>query len=242
MTLPNQKCILQHQIGDLQDFTKTQHMKLNSNKTKCIPFINSTTKDFVPQILTEDNTYLEVIYQLKLFGIVLTSQLTWSAHVEYTIGRVNKILWQITRFKRLGAPREKLITLYVLKVRSVLMFGAVTFHSSLSQELSRKLELQQKKALAIILGSQYKSYNNALMITALPRLDALREEQSLKWALKAQIHPKHSDMFPLTQSDVNTRYKKKFQEYFCRSSKYYNSAIPYMTRKLNNYYTMKPIK
>ena len=80
------------------------------------------------------------------------------------------------------------------------------------------------------------------MITALPRLDALREEQSLKWALKAQIHPKHSDMFPLTQSDINTRYKKKFQEYFCRSSKYYNSSIPYMTRKLNDYYTMKPIK
>ena len=54
-------------------------------------------------------------------------------------GRVNKTLWQITRFKRLGAPREKLITLYLIKVRSVLMFGAASFHSSLSQELNRHL-------------------------------------------------------------------------------------------------------
>ena len=242
LTLPSQKCILQHKIADLQDFTREQHMKLNSSKTKCLPFINSMTKDFVPQILTEDNSCLEVIYQLKLVGIVITSQLTWSAHIEYTIGRVNKILWQITRFKRLEASQEKLITLYILKVRSVLMFGAVTFHSSLTQELSRKLELHQKKALAIILGSQYKSYNNALLLTALPRLDTLREEQCINWALKAQVHPKHSDMFPLTQTDVNTRYKKKFQEYFCRSSKYFNSAIPYMTRKLNDYYAMNPKK
>ena len=77
-------------------------------------------------------------------------------------------MWQITWLKRLGALQEKVITLYILKVRSVLMFGAVTFHSSPTQELSRKLELQQKKALEIILGSQYNSYNNALLLTALP--------------------------------------------------------------------------
>ena len=123
-----------------------------------MPFVNSLTKDFVPHLSIQNEECLEVIYQLKLVGLVLTSDLCWNAHVDYTVGRVNKILWQLTRFRRLGAPREKLITLYILKVRSVLMFGAVSFHSSLTQELSRKLELQQKKALAIILGSQYKSY------------------------------------------------------------------------------------
>ena len=237
LTLPHHKSILQHQIEDLKIFTKEYHMQLNSSKTKCMPFVNSLTKDFVPQLSIQNEECLEVIYQLKLVGLVLTSDLCWNAHVDYTVGRVNKILWQLTRFRRLGAPREKLITLYILKVRSVLMFGAVSFHSSLTQELSRKLELQQKKALAIILGSQYKSYNNALTLTQLPRLDTLRKETSLQWAIKAQLNPKHSDLFPLRQTEVNTRSRYIFREYFCRSTKYYNSAVPWMTRALNEHYT-----
>ena len=119
------------------------------------------------------------------------------------------------------------------------MSGAVTFHSSLSQELSRRLELQQKKALAIILGSQYRNYSHALQLTALPRLDTLREEACLKWALRSQSHLKHSDLLPLNQSTVNTRFRNKFKEYFCHSAKFYNSAIPSMTRSLNKYHAYK---
>ena len=179
---------------------------------------------------------LEVIYQLKLVGLVLNSDLNWTDHVDYTISRVNKILWQITRFRQLGATREKLIMLYVLKVRSVLMFGAVAFHSSLTQELSNRLKLQQKKAFKIIRGSKYRSYSNALQLTQLLRLDTLRSEACLWWSLKAQLNPKHADMFPLNQSTVNTRHRKKFKEYYCHTAKYYKSAIPSMTRSLNEYF------
>ena len=54
----------------------------------------------MPQLQLEDGSFLEVIYQLKLVGLVITSELTWSAHVDYTVKRVNKILWQLTRLKR----------------------------------------------------------------------------------------------------------------------------------------------
>ena len=239
LTLPHNRSILQHQVGDLQIFTKERHMKLNNKKTKCIPFNNSLTKDFMPQIWIEDNEALEVIYQLKLVGLVINSALNWTDHVDYTIGRVNKILWQITRFRQLGAPREKLITLYILKVRSVLMFGAVAFHSSLTQELSSRIELQQKKALKIILGSQYRSYSNALLLTDLPRLDTLRAKACLQWAIKSQLNPKHSDLFPLNNSIENTRNKKKFKEYRCHTVKFFNSAIPSMTRSLNEHFASK---
>ena len=138
------------------------------------------------------------------------------------------------RFRQLGAPRNKLITLYVLKVRSILMFGAVCYHSSLSLELSRKLELQQKRSLAVILGSEYKSYSNALTLTSLPRLDDLRETNCLKWAIKARANPQHTDLFPLNHN--NTRQTNKFIEQFCRGSRLYNSAIPSMIRALNRHH------
>ena len=187
-----------------------------------------------------DGECLEVIYQLKLVGLVINSSVNWTDHVDYTINRVNKTLWQLTRFRQLGAPREKLVLLYILKVRSILMFGSVTFHYSLTQELSRRLELQQKKALAIILGSHYRSYSNALELTMLPRLDTLRQEACLQWALKAQSNPKHSDLFPLNRSNANTRNRKMFTEYCCHSVKFYNSAIPSMTRALNAHFASQP--
>jgi hypothetical protein len=152
LTLPAEKSILQHQLFDLQIFTEQHHMKLNRSKAKCLPFNNSSTKDFVQQLTLEEGSYLEVIYELKLVGLVITSDNTWTAHIDYTVARVNRILWQLTRFRQLGATQDKLITFYILKIRSILMFGAVCYHSSLTKELSQKLELQQKKKFSYNLG------------------------------------------------------------------------------------------
>ena len=68
-------------------------MLLNSKKTKCLPFTNSITKDFMPELSLEEGTYLEVIYQMKLVGLVINIELTWNDHVAYTVSRVNKVLW-----------------------------------------------------------------------------------------------------------------------------------------------------
>ena len=114
------------------------------------------------------------------------------------------------------------------------MFGAVCYHSSLTLELSRKLELQQKRSLAVVLGTDYRSYSNALSLTNLPRLDDLRETACLKWAIKAQQDPKHAHLFKLNEN--NTRRKSKFIEPLCRTTKYYKSAIPNMTRALNKHF------
>ena len=149
-----------------------------------------------------------VIYQLKLVGVVITSDLTWQAHVDYTVRRVNSKLWQLARFRRLGAPREKLIQFYVLKFRSILMFAAVCFHHSLTIEQSQKLEMQQKRSCAIILGSEYKNYSCALSLTSLPRLDTLQEEACLKWSVSAQSNPLHSHLFPLNTCNIETRKKE----------------------------------
>ena len=236
LKLPQNGSILQHQLEDLKQFTKSHSMKINSLKTKCLPFINSRTKDFLPELTLEEGNYLEVIYQLKLVGLVINSELSWQPHIDYTVARVNKVIWQLVRLKQLGAPRDKLITLYVLKVRSILMFGAICFHSSLTQEQSYKLELQQKRSLGVILGTDYRHYSHALNITALPRLNTLREKACLKWSLKAQSDSRHTDLFPLNQNERTSRHSTKFVEQFCRGAKLYNSTIPSMIRELNKYY------
>ena len=115
------------------------------------------------------------------------------------------------------------------------MFRAVCYHSTLTKELSQqKLELQQKRSLAVILTSQKRNYKHALSLTLLPRLDTLREETCLKWATKSQANPLHADLFPLNTSEAETRWRPKFREYKCRTDKFYRSAVPSMVRALNH--------
>ena len=101
--MPPNKSILQHQLLDLVRFTEKYSMVLNTKNRKVWPFISSKKRDFLPQISIEPGKCLEVIYQLKLVGVMITSDLTWQAHVDYTVKRVNGKLWQLARFRRLGA-------------------------------------------------------------------------------------------------------------------------------------------
>ena len=101
LTMPPDKSILQHQLDDIVKYTSENSMVLNKKKTKCIPFINSRTKDFVPKLSVHEGQYLEVIYSLKLVGIVINSELNWNDHIDYTVKRINSVIWQLSRFKQL---------------------------------------------------------------------------------------------------------------------------------------------
>ena len=107
------------------------------------------------------------------------------------------------------------------------MFKTVCYHSSLNQELNHLLQIQQKKCLAVILSTQYKSYRNSLSPTNLPSLFKLREEACLKWAVRAQKSPLHRELFPLVQKTLESRSNRKFIEYKCKTNRFYNSAVPY---------------
>ena len=140
-------------------------------------------------------------------------------------------MWILVRFNSLGGSRGQLLTLYQLRVRSTVEFAASVFHSG--QELSRKFEMVQKKSFVIILGSEYVSYENALTILDLDRLDARHNTITLNFANKCSKSPQHKHMLSLNPiSRKNSRNKKKYKEYLCRTAQYFRSPWPdYSTRK-----------
>ena len=133
-----------------------------------------------------------------------------------------------------GQPRncEQLLTVYQTRIRSTLEFAAPVFHSGLTLDQSRQLEMIQKKALVIILGVNYTSYESALSELNVERLDHRRTELCYSFALKCTKSPKHNSMFPLNNR-VNSRNPKPYKEFPCKSSRYFNSPIPYLSRLLN---------
>ena len=120
--------------------------------------------------------------------------MSWSLHTRDITKRATKKLWVLVRFKSLGGTQEQLLTTYTTRIRSTLEFAAPVFHSGLTQEQSRQIEMVQKKALAIILGNQYTSYGSALTSLNLERLDNRRTELAYNFALKCAQSNRHMDV------------------------------------------------
>ena len=114
---------------------------------------------------------------------------------EITKRATNK-LWVLIRFKTLGGSQDQLLTVYLTCVGSTLEFAAPVFHSGLTANQSSQIEMVQKKALAIIIGRQYSSYETALNTLNLERLDTRREDLSFRFALKCTKSHRHNSMPP----------------------------------------------
>ena len=84
----------------------------------------------------------------------MDSSHSWGPHLEYTLKNAGTKLWLLIRFKNLGASQDQLLTLYQLKIRCLAEFAAPAFHGALTQQQSNEIEMLQKKAFAIILGSE----------------------------------------------------------------------------------------
>ena len=156
MSLPPDQSILQHQLANLLNFTDSN--KINHKKTKIIPFNFSKKFDFLPQLHFPDNDQLEVIYKTKLLGVTITSNLSWSSHVNDITKRATQKLWVLIRCKALGGTSDQLVTVYLTRVRSTQEFTAPVFNSGQTQDQCRHIEMVQKKACAVILGKDYHTY------------------------------------------------------------------------------------
>ena len=154
--------------------------------------------------------------------------------MEYTVNNANSKLWLLVRFKARGGTTDQLLTLFQLKIRTLAEFAAPAFHGALTQQQSDDLEMIQKKAFGIILGPNYKSYNNALTVLGQEKLSAGRLRLCENFATKCVKSQRHQDIFPRKElNSRNTRINKPFLEPKCMTSRYYNSAVPYLTRLLN---------
>ena len=109
-----------------------------------------------------------------------------------------------------------------------------TYHSLL-HIVNYILKRVQKSALKIILKSHYNNYEDALKILKLDTLDKRREMLCLKFAKNCLKNEKMKKLFPLQthQHNMKKRSQAMFRVNNSRTSKYRNSAIPYMQRLLN---------
>ena len=175
-----------------------------------------------------------MLEEMKILGVVITSDLSFSRNTEYIVKRAFKRIWMLRRLKNLGANHSQLIDVYIKQIRSVLELAVPVWHSSLTVADKLSIERVQKAALQVIFGQDYKSYSSACEVANLLTLDQRRQNLCKKFSLKAVNNPKHTKWFK-----VNTKVSKTRQQQplFCpvvsRTTRFEKSPISYLTKLLN---------
>ena len=128
--LPHDASLVQSQLKSTQKLANSDQMKINIDKTKAMLFNQCRTVDFMPNLSLE-NQEIEVVEQMKLLGVIITSDLKWSANTEFIVKKAFKKLWVLRRLKEAGANRDELIDMYIKIVRSIVELAVPVWHSSL---------------------------------------------------------------------------------------------------------------
>ena len=159
-------------------------------------------------------------------------------------------MYLISKLKHFGFTIEELIIAWSSILRPITEYAAPLWHSGLTEGDGYRIELLQKKALSIILGTVYVdnkryyklnnellSYTDTLQKVGLTTLNERRVVLTSKFAIETAKNEKHNDMFLKKQSSsITTRNMFVLEEPYCKTERYYKSAIPFMSRTLNGVY------
>ena len=142
----------------------------------------------------------------------------------------------LRRMKILNIDPYIILDFYFKEIRSICEMACQVFHSGLTQRQSSDIEMVQKKALRIILGNSYVSYEVACTLMSAEPLSDRRDTQCLKFIQKAVKKGLHSDIFRLAPKIRATRSgNNKLVEYTCNTKRYFNSPLVYLSRLYNEH-------
>ena len=110
-------------------------MKLNLSKNKFILFNPTRNYDFEPQ-LSIDGSEIEMVEIIKLLGLLVRSDLSWSTNTNEMVRKAYRRLWIIKRLKKLGAKLGTLVDIYCKLMRSVLEYSVPVWNSGITNQQS----------------------------------------------------------------------------------------------------------
>ena len=113
--LPPENNLLQYYLNDTEQFTQDNLMKINPKKSQVILFNKSRNWDFLPEVSFSDGKHLESVSEMKLVGVVISSDLRWEKNTQYICEKATQKLWTLRRMKLLNLDEDIVIDTYMQK-------------------------------------------------------------------------------------------------------------------------------
>ena len=224
----------QSQLESINEWTKEKKMQLNVKKTKNMLFNFSKKHQFSTK-LTLMNEEIEMVQETKLLGTIITDQITWDRNTEELTKKAYKRMQLLNSAAAFTSKINDLKDIYLTYIRSIVEQSAVVWHSGLSIKNKKDIERVQKAAVRVIMGRSYKNYTHSLRQLNLVSLEKRRELLSLRFAKNCLRNEKMKNIFPLKKfkHKMKRRNDRKYETRKINTKRFENSALPYMTKLLN---------
>ena len=209
-------------------------MKVNPDKTQMLCISSATTKESTSYVNYGDSR-INSGNSLKILGFHFDDKPSVGFHVRKMVSKARDRLWSLRVLKRSGLDENDLLHIYKVFIRPILDYAIPTYHSQLTLEMSADIERVQASAMKIIYG-HLVSYNTVLEYEKIEEHRIRRENIMKKFAIKTAANENFKNKwFPEnTEVDYGLRARKKYEEKFSRTQRYYASPIQHMRRLLNN--------
>ena len=187
-------------LGDML-LSLENRVKLNNEKCKEMRISFSKFQQEFEPILINGNA-LEVVENVKLLGLNISSNLTWNIHINEIVKKASKRLHFLIQLKRAKVARTDLGLFYSSCIKSIMDYAVPVFQYSLPKYLMRELEHVQKRAMSIICPGH--SYHEALDIMNFKELAIHHDEicESLLDTIANDNNHRLYKLLPATRSNA----------------------------------------
>ena len=227
---------LQTDLDNLGAWCAENDMLPKPEKCHMMHICNLRNEPVIPNFVL-NNERINTTDNMKLLGVTMQSNLNWDTQVNQMISKASKRMYMLYVLKRFRASAEDLTSVFRMYVRPILEYASPLWHSSLTKQQSDQLELIQKRACRIILGTVYGSYAEALEQLELCSLVKRREDLLRGFGQSIQKSERHRAMLPASRHarhGRNLRNANKLDAPKCRTTRYRKSTIPAVVDRLNS--------
>ena len=137
---------------------------------------------------------LSTVNEDRHLGLILSSDLRWSAHIDKILSKAGRLLYTIIGLRR-TLSRKALILYYSLYIRPVVEYACIAW-PKLSAHLRNRLERFQRRAFKVILRKplfEPSDHDEVLLTLQQPSLESRRQYKSaiLGFQLANKTAPQH---------------------------------------------------
>ena len=148
------------------------HLALNSDKCKVMMISRKRNPVPPPQFILQD-TPLKQVEDYRYLGVLLTSDLSWSSHINSTYSKARKLIGLLYRRFYGNVDNQSLFELYNILVRPHLEYASPLWDPYLIKDIA-KLESVQKFALKLCFKQWGMDYQDLIELMQLPTLEDRR--------------------------------------------------------------------
>ena len=168
---------LNSELEKINDYFKSNKLKLNTKKTKLVCFRKKSQQvnyDHIQIFLDGDK--LEFAEEAIFLGITIDSHLSWESHCNHVANKISRNCGAINRVKKL-LPPSSLKILYSSLILPHLQYGLAAW-GGCSGKNRRRITAVQKRAIRVVSKAYYVSHTEPRMKKlGLLKLEELYEQQ-----------------------------------------------------------------